>query len=92
LPKLFEIGRYIIFFWSNEVGEPIHIHIAEHNPSANATKVWLTRNGGFVVAHNKSKIPQHKLNQILDLVSTEYFRICSEWKRYFNADDIKFYC
>ena len=29
MPKLFQIGEYIIFFWSNENGEPIHVHNCE---------------------------------------------------------------
>jgi hypothetical protein len=57
----------------------------------NATKIWLTQNGGFVVAHNKSKISQHELNTVLDFLSVHYFYICSEWKRFFKTD-IKFYC
>ena len=92
LPRLFKIGEYTIFFWSNEKGEPIHIHIAVGTPHENATKIWLTRNGGFVVAHNKGDIPSHKLNQLLDLLSVEYFYICSEWKKYFRVEDITFYC
>jgi len=92
LPRLFKVGEYIIFFWSNDNSEPIHIHISAGNPHENATKIWLTKNGGFVVEHNKSNIPKHKLNQLLDLLSTEYFFIYSEWKKHFRTDDIKFYC
>ena len=92
MPKLFEIGGYTIFFWSNENNEPIHVHIVKGTPSSNATKVWLTKNGGCVVAHNKGQIPQHDLNEILDAISISYFRICDEWKRYFLVDDVQFYC
>jgi hypothetical protein len=91
LPKLFNIGRYLIFFWSNENDEPIHVHVAI-TPFENATKVWLTKNGGCIVAHNKGKIPQHDLNELLDIISTRFFFICSEWKKHFNVDDVKFYC
>ena len=40
MPQLFKIGRFIVYFWSNEgmPGEPIHVHIAEGRPSADATK------------------------------------------------------
>ena len=92
LPKLFNIGQYVIFFWSNENDEPIHIHIAAGNPSANATKIWLTRNGGCIVAHNKSRIPQQDLNELLDIISLNFLNICKLWKQYFGTDDIKFYC
>lgn len=92
MPKLFKIGKYYVFFWSNENNEPIHIHVSEGGAKQNATKIWLTRNGGFVVAHNKSQISQRDINMILDLLSVHFFYICSEWKKHFNTDEIKFYC
>ena len=92
MPKLFKIGEYSIFFWSDEDGEPIHVHIIKGNPSLGATKVWLTKSGGVMVAHNKGKIPQHELNQLLDIISTRYFIICNKWKEHFESDDIKYYC
>ena len=92
MPKLFNIGQYVIFFWSNENDEPIHIHIAAGNPSANATKIWLTRNGGCIVGNNMSQIPQRDLNHLLKIIQTEYNIICGKWKEFFDIDDIKFYC
>ena len=92
MPKLFKIGKYYVFFWSNENNEPIHIHVSEGAATQNATKIWLTGNGGFVVAHNRSKIPQHDMNMILDLLSVHFCYICSKWKEHFNVDTIAFYC
>jgi len=40
---MYRIGQYVVFFWSNEAGEPIHVHIGIVNPFANATKVCLTK-------------------------------------------------
>ncbi len=83
MPRLFKIGQYLIFFWSNENNEPIHVHVAI-TPSENATKVWLTKNGGCIVAHNKGRIPQQELYELLDIIST--------WKKHFNVETIGFYC
>ena len=91
MPKLFKIGQYVIFFWSNEIGEPIHVHIGIVNPSQNATKVWLTKRGGCIAAHNKSRIPQSDLNELLEVIRDNFFLICSEWKTYFRVDNIRFY-
>ena len=91
MPKLFKVGQYVVFFWSNETGEPIHVHIGIVNPSPNATKVWLTRHGGCIVAHNKSQIPQADLNELLDVIQNSFFLICSEWKAHFKVDTIWFY-
>ena len=92
MPSLFKIGSYTIFFWSDEEGEPIHVHMAEKRPSPNATKIWLTRGGKCIVAHNKGKIPDNILNKALDIISAHYFIICREWKEHFATDAIIFYC
>lgn len=92
MPSLFKIGKYIIFFWSGDSEEPIHVHIAQNRPSENATKIWLTSTGGCIVSHNKSKIPQNELNDLLKVVSDQFFYICIQWKSYFDVDEIKFYC
>ena len=91
MPKLFRVGRYIVFFWSDETCEPIHVHICVGNPSPNATKVWITKNGGCIVAHNKSRIPHTDLNELLEVVQSSFFLICGEWKKHFNLNDIRFY-
>ena len=92
LPKLYRIGQYLIFFWSKENDEPIHVHISIVDPSPNATKIWITKNGGCIIAHNKSKIPSQDLNHLLNVIQNDHFIICNEWKKHFEADDIKFYC
>ena len=92
MPSLFTISGYKVYFWSSEVGEPIHVHISKGKPSANSTKIWITRSGGCIVANNKSKIPENKLNILLELIAAQFFYICSEWKKSFMVHDIKFYC
>ena len=91
MPKLFKFGSYYIFFWSNENEEPVHVHVSKGKPQANATKVWLTRSGGYLVAHNNSRIPQREMSQILEAISAYFFFICSEWQRVFGCD-VTFYC
>ncbi len=44
MPNLFSYLGYVIYFWSNENNEPIHIHVSKGSPSANATKIWITKN------------------------------------------------
>lgn len=66
MPQIFKFGGYIIFFWSNEnkPTEPIHVHIAERNPKANSTKVWITKRGRTLVCNNNSQIPSKDLRHI----------------------------
>lgn len=92
MPSLFRVGGYLIFFWSNENGEPIHVHIAKGHPSANATKVWLTSSGHCIMANNRSQIPAGDLNDLLEIISAQFFLICRKWKEHFCVDQIKFFC
>ena len=92
MPSLFHVGGYVIFFWSNENSEPIHVHIARGKPAPNATKVWLTSSGHCIVANNRSQIPQRDLNDLLDVISAQFFLICRKWKEHFRVDQIKYFC
>ena len=91
MPKLFRIGQYIIYFWSNENGEPLHVQITIGIPQANATKVWITHTGACILAHNKSGIPQKDLNKLMDAISAQYFMIHAAWKMHFNTEPT-YYC
>ena len=92
LPKLYRIGQYVVFFWSNENNEPIHVHIGIVNPSQNATKVWLTKSGGCIVSHNKSNIPSNDLNHLLRVIQNDHSIICNKWNEFFDIDETVFYC
>ena len=92
MPSLFIVSGYRIYFWSNENGEPIHVHIAKGKPTPNATKLWLTRAGGCIVASNGSGIPPKELGELMEFVSAQFFLICRKWKEFFLLDDIAFYC
>ena len=67
MPKIFRIGSYIIYFWSNENDplEPVHVHIAEGRATANATKIWITSSGKALLCNNNSQIPQRTLNNMI---------------------------
>lgn len=92
LPSIFTVSGYKVFFWSNENGEPIHVHIAKGKPTPNATKVWLTKSGGCILVNNGSNIPRKELNELLEFISAQFFLICSEWKKFFLVNEIHFYC
>ncbi|MDE5598140.1 MAG: DUF4160 domain-containing protein, partial [Lachnospiraceae bacterium] len=77
---------------SNENNEPIHVHVTKEKPAANATKIWLTKNGGCIVANNKEHIPARELNELLEIIQAQYFLICAELKRHFKTYDIMFNC
>lgn len=92
MPNLFTISGYKIYFWSDENNEPIHVHISKGHPDRNSTKIWLTKNGGCILANNKSQIPQKELHELMEFISAQFFYICGAWKEFFVVDTIKFYC
>ena len=76
MPKLFTVSGYIVYFWSNEEGELIHVHVSKGRPTPNATKIWLTRTGGCIVASNGSQIASKELNEFMEFISAQFFLIC----------------
>ena len=77
MPKLFMVCGYTVYFWSNENGEPIHVHISKGKPTPNATKIWLTKSGGCILASNGSKISKKEMNELIGIyISTVFLYLC----------------
>lgn len=87
LPKLFNIGSYIVYFWSNESNplEPVHIHISKGRPNKNGTKIWITSEKKCVIANNNSHIPMHVLRDLIDIVQVYSDYIISQWEERFDT-------
>jgi len=92
MPQIFRIGSYIIYFWANEGDplEPIHVHVKEGQPSANSTKIWITKSGKCLLANNNSKIPDKVLRNIMDIIETRSNEIINKWHKFHN--EVSFYC
>ena len=94
MPQIFKIGSYSIYFWSNEnrPREPVHVHVhvSKGRPVKNATKIWITKFMHCLVCNNNSKIPEHALNNIIEIIEKRAFEIVSEWQERFGQ--ISFYC
>ena len=92
MPQIFKIGSYWVFFWANENEplEPVHVHIAKGMPTANATKVWITKTGKCLLCNNNSKIPNNILRNILRIIEARSDEVINKWKNFFGKVD--FYC
>lgn len=92
MPRVFKIGAYVVYFWVNENDplEPVHVHVCEGTPSPTATKIWITRNGGCLLCHNKSKIPAKQLRFIIQTVEARNKEIINLW--YSTFRQISYYC
>ncbi len=87
MPQIFKIGSYWVYFWSNENEplEPVHVHIAQGAPTANATKVWITRRGKCYLCHNQSRIPERTLRNILRIIEARSNEVIQKWTDYFGS-------
>ena len=92
MPRVFKIGSYWVFFWTNESDplEPIHVHVCQGAPSGNATKVWITRAGKCYLCHNNSRIPDRVLSNILKIIEARSAEIIEKWIGYFGQ--ITYFC
>ncbi len=90
MPSLFRFGPYVLFFWTGENNEPVHVHISIKRPAKDATKIWLTRSGGCLVANNKSKIPERDLKDLQQFVAANHEYICEQWRQV--SGQCTFYC
>ena len=86
MPKLYLFQGFAIFFWAGENGEPVHVHVAQGRPTKNATKIWLTRSGGCILANNNSRLSQRELSNVMDFIVLNHAEICEAWASYFHGD------
>lgn len=87
MPLLWRVFGYTLYFWSNEIGEPIHFHIAKNSRKHNDTKFWIYSDGSIHLAHNKGRVKLKDIDKIMmacrnpDIVN----RIYLEWKETFGT-------
>jgi hypothetical protein len=92
MPQVFKIGSYWVYFWSNENDplEPIHVHISQGSPTANATKIWITKAGRCYLAHNASNIPEHVLRNMMKIIEARSHEVIAKWESYFG--EVRYFC
>ena len=92
MPQIFKIGSFWVYFWSNENNplEPIHVHVSEGAPTANATKIWTTKARKCLLAHNNSRINSNVLQNILRIIEARNEEVVEKWKNHF--DEISYFC
>ena len=92
MPQVFKIGSYWVYFWSNEgePREPIHVHISQGSPQANATKVWITKAGKCLLVNNNSDIPSVALRNIMRIIEARSTEVIDKWYSFYG--EIEYYC
>ncbi len=78
MPTILRIGPFRFFFYSNELGEPAHIHVQSDNKTA---KFWLEP-----VSLSKSvRFSSKELRELEKLVTSNKAVFMEAWNEYFNT-------
>ena len=93
MPQLLRFGPYRIYFLSNEglPLEPIHVHVSNGVPNAEATKIWITQNKRALLADPYDKrIPTKILNRLVEMIEAQSDDIIEAWLERFG--EISYFC
>lgn len=78
VPKLANVGPYRFFFYSNESGEPAHVHVRRERKLA---KFWLEP----VQVADSKRFAAHELRQIEQIVQDRSVDFLEAWNEYFGG-------
>lgn len=77
MPTILRIGPFRFFFYSNESGEPAHIHIQRENMLA---KFWLQP----VALASSTRFSPKELRKLEVLVNENKALLLEAWNEYFS--------
>ena len=77
MPTILRIGPFRFFFYSNENGEPAHIHIQRENMLA---KFWLQP----VVLASSTRFSSKELRKLEVLVNENKITFLEAWNEHFS--------
>ena len=77
MPTILRIGSYRFFFYSNEFGEPAHIHIQRDNMLA---KFWLKP----ITLASSTRFSPKELRKLKLLVTENQETLLEAWNEYFS--------
>ncbi len=78
MPTILRIGPYRFFFYSNENGEPAHIHIQRERMLA---KFWLNP----VMLASSIRFSSKELRRLEQLVIENRYTFLEAWNEYFSS-------
>ncbi|HFB65754.1 MAG TPA: DUF4160 domain-containing protein [Aeromonadales bacterium] len=78
MPTILRIGPYRFYFYSNEEGEPAHIHIQRERMLA---KFWLKP----VMLASSTRFPPQELRKLEVLVAKNKIALLEAWNEYFSG-------
>ena len=77
VPKLADVGPYRFFFYSNESGEPPHVHVRHDRKLA---KFWLQP----VELADSKRFAAHELREVEQIVEQRRLTFLEAWNDHFG--------
>lgn len=83
---LLDFRGYVFYFYSNEKGEPVHVHVSKGKQSESNAKFWIRRDT-VEIEHNKANIPPKELKLIYEYICQNKEDIVFAWYQYFGENN-----
>lgn len=91
MPNYFTYAGFKLYFQSNELNEPVHVHVSKGKPGPVSTKFWVLSDGTIELANNKAELNKKDLKLLTRFIEANYDEVCLSWKNFFQLSEIKFY-
>lgn len=78
MPTILRVGPYRFFFYSNETGEPAHVHIQRDSALA---KFWLKP----VMLASSTRFSAKEIREIQKQVEKHQHKFMEAWNEYFKS-------
>ncbi|MFY0390236.1 DUF4160 domain-containing protein [Hominicoprocola fusiformis] len=67
-----------------------YVHVCQGAPNGNATKIWITKAGGYILCNNNSRISARILRNIMDVIEARSSEVIAKWTDFFG--EARFFC
>lgn len=84
LPGLYRISGFLVYFWANESGEPIHVHVARGKQSPSSAKFWILENGDVRLEKSSPDMSSKEERGIVDFLRSVAPDIVVAWQEVFG--------
>jgi hypothetical protein len=77
------IGGLSFGWFSNENGEPPHVHVFRGSDRSTSAKLWL-KSGKVELAHNNARLKKSELDLAFEIVTANRTRFIAAWFDFFG--------
>ena len=82
MPSVYVFKGFTVFLWSNEGGEPVHVHVSRGDPGPNSAKFWILEDGSVELAVNAARLSKRDLRVIGSSLEEHADEIVARWEEH----------